>query len=197
MLYHTNINLPINFIPHDFGKIDGFCELGHPVDERNRELLNWLQERELTTRVIRYFQSPPLIKYPLHVDGLIKPGEARLKDIAKINIVYESTDCVMSWFQLKPSKADIDAINFVGEKISYFDEKECDLLYSTECNQTCLINGGIIHTLQNGSNNGNTRRCYSIFLVDVHTNKYASWDYAVEKLKDVIVPQDSMIKNNK
>jgi len=181
MHYHLNINLPFAFHPHHFSDVKGFCELPHPVDETNKEMLIWLRERQLTTRVIRYFQSVPFQSYPLHWDGF-----GAMKDIPKINIVRESNDCVMSWYKIKEGKKARRVINLVNETIDNIDKEDCDLLYSTDCNTDCLINGGIIHDLRNGSNNNKIRKCYSIFLTDINTGKQATWNHALRMLDDVL-----------
>ena len=181
MLYHLNIHLPFTFHPHHFSDVKGFCELPHPVDETNKEMLSWLKERQLTTRAIRYFQSVPLQSYSPHWDGF-----GAMKDIPKINIVQESNDCVMSWYKIKEGKQARRVTNHVDETIDIINKEDCDILYSTDCNVDCLINGGIIHDLQNGPNNNKIRKCYSIFLTDINTGKHATWEYTLRMLDDVL-----------
>jgi hypothetical protein len=115
----------------------------------------------------------PWIK-PVNADKHVYDG------LIKLNFVYHSHGSTMTWYDLKDSGDTYVNVNANGYKSLSFKTEECDVIYHTDCDTHCLVNGGRIHTLTNGQNNNSTRLCYSMMIQDNHRS--LTWDRAVEML---------------
>ena len=170
---HLNVKLPIPFIPYSKG-FDEFKELPLKKNLVNKEFIHWLASIGLTFNQGRLFNSLPNMIYDLHVDG------NRENDCIKLNLVFDSTDTVMNWYEPFPGYSGTQYNNTVGEPILYFDKNKCNVLHTAPTNTHCILDGNIVHDLANGPNNGQSRKCYSLILINCKTNKRLTWEEAVE-----------------
>ena len=177
---HFNIKLPIPFIP--YSKVfDTFKEIPLKKILVNREFIHWLALAGLTFNQGRFFNSPPNIIYDLHVDG------KQETDCVKLNLVFDSTDTKMNWYEPFLGYAGTLQNNTVGEPILYFDKNKCNVLHTAPVNTHCIINGNIVHDLVNGPNNGQSRKCYSLILINFKTHRRLKWEEAVEILNPYLI----------
>jgi hypothetical protein len=180
--YHANLNIPVEF--EDFEPPSQlFLEKNLPIKNISNEFKDWLSSLGIILTRCVFFCSPPHRTYRPHTDGSFFDHE----DWAKINIIFNSTDTTMSWYNAhEDSKEGYLETNTQGKIIRYWDPKHCDVLYQTPVNQNCLINGTVIHDLKNGPNNGNMRSCYSMWIADKETKQLLSWNDAATRLAPFI-----------
>ena len=186
MRYHYNLkNLPFNFNPFSIKGVvcrkDVMVESPIQYDllkSHNPEFISWLEDENLSISYIRYFESTPYIQYDLHRDSQQSVNED-LSNITKFNFIFISYDAEMRWYRTKPGKDGYVYKNFVKEPIMGFLKDDCDVVYTTQANNHCMINGGVIHDLQNGKNNNVNRRCYSIMF-------NIPWNTAVERFSQYL-----------
>lgn len=184
-LYHCNINVPVEF--REFEKsADTFEEKICNPDLVNDEFKNWLSSMGIEIARCIFFSSPPGKKYNLHVDG-DKAQDGRY-NCAKINIIFNSLNTYMNWYQPNAGFENGTTYkNTLGTPVRYWKKEECKVVHRAKTNTNCLINGGVIHDLENDRDNQGNRRCYSLILRDKTTKAWLSWDDLVAKLKTYIV----------
>ena len=180
-LYHKAVKVPVEF--KEFEEPAGiFEERRCDISKVNKEFTEWLASLNAEIAVCLFFCSPPNKKYSLHVDGNYKQGEKY--NCAKINIVFDSSDTVMHWYQALPGFEDGETFNnTIGRPVKYWNKKNCKVLHTTSANQSCLIDGSVIHDLENGPNNGRFRKCYSLILKDKTSGEWLSWNDVVQRFK--------------
>ena len=180
--YHANINIPVPFIPYE-AVYDKPLQLTVNVKLLNKEFTDWLLSLGLTTRMGRFFHSGPFNTYPPHLDY-----HNTNVSCTKINLIFDSSDSIMNWYEPIPGyNGDFHRNIINDEPILYHNKDKCRVIYSTPVNANCLVNGSIIHDLQNGPNNGQFRKCYSLFLIDAITSKRITWDEALTIFKPYII----------
>lgn len=187
---HYNIELPVEFTPWISRSDPRFLPQGQTKTREieigrseyssvNRELILWLLERDLTVSAMRVFRSVPLDHYHLHRD--LAPNQPEDTAVIKLNFVYHSWGSRMQWYRLKPGRTAGQWLNPSGVLSQHYSPKDCELVWDTECDSHCLINGGEIHTLKNTENQGQPRMAYS--LVIQNYTRDLTWDQAVEIFK--------------
>jgi hypothetical protein len=183
--YHHNINIPVKFI--EFEKpSDVFEERICNPDLVNDEFKDWLGTLGIEIARCIFFSSPPGKKYNLHVDG-DKSQDGRY-NCAKINIIFNSSNTYMNWYKAKPGfENGTTYLNTLGTPVRYWKKEDCEVLHRTEANRNCVINGSVIHDLENDKNNNGNRVCYSLILRDRTTKAWLRWDELLSILKDYIV----------
>lgn len=178
--FHRNINIPDIFVPFE-KNYNSFKEIPIYKTSINKNFIDWLYSFNLTFRVGRFFNSCPNQDYGLHIDG------NSFQDCVKLNLVYDSSDTVMSWYKTKEGYSGKLLENSVGEPVIYYEEDKCEMLYSVPVNTNCIMTGHVIHTLRNGPNNGQFRKCYSLFLDNLKTKTRLKWDEALDIFGPMIV----------
>ena len=178
--YHFNLNLPVPFIPYEVAP-SPFKEVPMDINLVNKEFVEWLESIGLTFYMGRFFKSPPFVNYALHIDG------KAAKDCVKINLVFDSSDTIMNWYEPLPGYNGTIKPNPLGESVVYYEKERCKILHSAQVNSHCVINGNVVHDLKNGLNHGQTRKCYSIFLIDAKTSDRLKWDNAMKIFKPYMV----------
>lgn len=179
--YHCNINIPVPFIDYE-QDYDKFKEIVVDQTRVNSEFIDWLNNLGLSFFNARFFNSLPYQKYPLHIDG-----KADL-ECTKLNIVFDSYDSVMNWYQPLDGYLGNYHKNNVGEYIPVFEKHKCRIVHSARVDTTCIMQGHIIHDLQNQYNNGKCRKCYTFFLLDSKTQNRLTWDRALDVFQNYLKP---------
>lgn len=184
---HININLPVPFIPYEIEM--PLNEKGNPAAEiiidrelmklSSKDFINWLDSLGVVTDGGRIFNSHPHKQYKLHIDGKNINGDIN-KELTKLNFIFNSTDTFMTWYELLPGKIGKWSKNTLGIPVMYYDPNDCKILKRAPVNSNCLIRGDVIHDLNNGSNNGQYRKCYSIILLKKSTGEKLPWNEAIE-----------------
>jgi hypothetical protein len=177
--YHSNIKLPVSFVPYENRSFDIFREIPITKELINKEFIDWLESIGITFDRGRFFNSPPLERYKLHVDDL---RFLATDHHVKLNIVFDSTDTEMNWYEPLPGYFGDKEYNVCGENILYYDKNKCKVLHTTSVNTHCILQTNIVHDLVNGTNNGQYRKCYSLVLLNSKTNKKLTWEESVEIL---------------
>ena len=180
--YIMNIQLPVNFIPYDFQVDRGFKELLITPEMINQEFHLWLSDLNLKVCPIgsRFFLRYPTMKGTIHVDAFDN-------DASKLLFIYDSKGTTIDWYESLPGKSITSRINYLGEVTRYFDISSCKKILSTPFDSNCLLNGKMIHKVDLGHNNFKHRKCYSITLLNYHTNKRINWNEAIEIFKPYFV----------
>jgi hypothetical protein len=171
--YHANIKLPVPYVPYEENYSNKFVEKETYQEFLNKEFLDWIRSLGLVIHHGRFFNSPPFKRYPIHIDG----GKIA-KNSTKINLIFNSYDSIMNWY--KPLDEGYIVTNSLGKSIVNYKIDKCNLLHSVPVNSHCIIDGSIPHDLVNGSNNGQSRKCYTLYLFDPKENTLLSWERAVE-----------------
>jgi len=178
--FHRNVNIPDIFVPFE-KQYDYYSEIPFHKSSVNRDFIEWLYSLDLTFQQGRFFNSCPNQFYSLHIDGI------SLQDCVKLNLVYDSSDTIMSWYKTKEGYSGNIRKNYIGEPVIYYEEDKCEKLYSVLVNSNCIMTGDVIHTLRNGNNNGQFRKCYSLFLENLKTKTRLKWEEALEIFGPMIV----------
>jgi len=188
--YIVNINLPVQFIPFDFLDTGQFKELIITPELVNHDFHLWLNSLDLKIdpKFSRFFSRPPGFWGTIHVDNSIQNS-------SKINIVYDSFDSLISWYDILPDKSYTKKINYQDEIVISYDPDDCKRVHSTLGNKNCLFNGKIPHRVQVGTNNNKSRKCYSLLLLDKNNNRI-SWDDAVRIFSPYFVIKNEIISTN-
>ena len=167
---HHRIDLPVEFTPWISRSDPRFSpqdqtntreiEIGRSeYSSVNRSLVLWLLEQDLVVDSVRVFRSVPMDHYHLHRD--LAPHAPLDTAVVKLNFIYHSWGSRMQWYTLKPGRTAGQWLNPSGVVSQHYRPEDCDLVWDTECDQHCLINGGEIHTLKNTENQGQPRMAYS------------------------------------
>ena len=158
----------------------------------NPVFCRWLLGLGLHVYEIRMFRSWPYAEYKLHVDVApnfpLEKTSFKLVDsvkhvydgLVKLNFIYNSHGSTMTWYDLKDGSTARQFLNNNGYASFSFEKQDCDVVYHTDCDTHCLVNGGRIHTLTNGQNNASARLCYSMMIQN--KDQTLTWDRAVEML---------------
>lgn len=182
--YHARLTIPVafqNFEPAS----DHFLEKSLSLGKIPNEFRDWLRSLDIVIQRCIFFCSPPNRVYRPHVDGQFSAQEANW---AKINIIFNSSDTVMTWYRAKDGFQDgFVEKNTESKLVRYWNPAHCDVLHQTPVNESCLINGTVIHDLKNGPNNGMMRSCYSMWIKDYKTGRLLTWEAAVDRLANFIV----------
>jgi hypothetical protein len=184
-LYHANIDVPVYF--DDFEPLsDRFEERRSDLEKINKDFIEWLSTMNLSIARCMFFTSPPGKVYNIHLDG--DPWENIDVAHAKINIIFNSLDSYMSWYRARPGfENGVTYNNTRGIPNRYWMKKDCEELYKVPVNSHCIINGGVMHDLTNSFHNQGNRRCYSLIIKDLKSNKWLKWNELVERISPYIV----------
>ena len=177
-IYCKKLQIPNIFVQcYQDIKIDKSLEKILPINDINIEFKEWLASLNIGLDSCRFFSAEPGDKYVLHKDiSYASELSNRVTDCVKINLIYNSNNSKMKWYELKPDRSSSVVYNKVGEKLKIYNEEDCDVVFEEDTNgPACLINGMIIHTLLNGNS---TRHCYSMPLVNLTTKIRLTWDEA-------------------
>jgi len=157
-----------------------------PINDINIEFKEWLASLTIGLDSCRFFGAEPGDKYGLHKDiSYASELSNRVTDCVKINLIYNSNNSKMMWYELKPDRSSRVIHNKVGEKLKIYNEEDCDVVFEENTNGPAhLINGMIIHTLLNGNS---TRHCYSMPLVNLTTKIRLTWDEANKMLSPYVL----------
>jgi len=139
----------------------------------------WLNDYGITccSRWSRYFHSKPHEIYNIHADSI---SENQPK--TKINIIFDSYDTIMKWYELKPIYKRLPETMFVQGVIRIYKPNQCKEVFQTQVNSNCIIDGSKIHTLINGDNQGKKRKCFSFALKSLKTDRLLSFEESVDLL---------------
>jgi hypothetical protein len=175
--YIIDINLPVNFIPHDFEGDGAYQELILTPELINNDFHLWLKDigLKICPKSSRYFIRPPFMIGSIHVDAYDQHA-------SKLNFIYDSVDAVMYWYRLLPKKTPITSTNYQNEIIRSYNQEDCEKVLTIPTNKHCLINGKMMHRIDIGKNNNQYRKCYSLLLVDSNDRRI-SWGEALEIFK--------------
>jgi hypothetical protein len=151
----------------------------------NREFNDWLETMNLEIgEGGRFFNSLPNQVYKMHIDKQLSSAHT---DCVKINIIFDSYDTIMNWYNLKSGKEGYEELNLIGHPLLRYFSEDVEKIYTAEVNQTCLINAMIIHDLINGDNQGISRKCYSMPLIDSISKIRISWKDAKKRFKKYLI----------
>jgi hypothetical protein len=174
--YHVNINIPVPFVPNKVEDHTTIGEVSVTADIINKEFVDWLVSIGLTIECVRFFGSKPYSKYRIHVDG---QGLSTKLHCVKLNLVFDSSDTIMKWYEMLPEYNGDFLPNSLGEPTKFYDPTKCNVLYSSPVNSHCILNAGIPHDLTNRLNHRKMRKCYSIFLIKTGSLTRLTWDEAL------------------
>ena len=140
----------------------------------------WLNDYGITCcpRWSRYFHSKPHDVYNIHADSI---SENQPK--TKINIIFDSYDTIMKWYELKPIYKRLPDTMFVHGVIRIYKSNQCEEVFQTQVNSNCIIDGSKIHTLLNGANQGKKRKCFSFALKSLKTDELLSFEESIDLLR--------------
>jgi hypothetical protein len=182
--YHCNLNLPVDFIEFEKDS-DIFEERICDPDKVNKEFKDWLTSLDIEIARCIFFCSPPGKKYSLHVDG--NKSQDGTYNCSKINIVFNSLNTYMTWYKAKPGfENGTTYLNTLGTPVRYWQKENCDVVHNTPTNTHCIIDGGVIHNLENSKDNDGSRRCYSLILRDCKTKEWLNWNELTTRLQEYI-----------
>lgn len=189
--FHRNIQIPVEFKQFKVkteNDIIGEKNFEKPIDlleldKANPEFVAWLASLNLKVAKARYIESRPDVRYELHVDDY-RPA---IRNIIKLNFIFSSFGSEMIWYDLLPGFSSLPQLNGIGEYMPIYPDHHVIEIYRHPANSHCLIDGRHIHTLQNSSNQGVNRICYSLFMsYNNTTDKKLDWDSAIEILSPYI-----------
>lgn len=180
--FHHNIILPFDIHAYEYKDTpDSLSLRNNRIDFTRIEpiFFEWLNDYGTTCcpRWSRYFHSKPHEIYNIHADSI---SENQPK--TKINIIFDSYDTIMKWYELKPIYKRLPETMFVHGVIRIYKPNQCEEVFQTQVNSNCIIDGSKIHTLINGANQGKKRKCFSFALKSLKTNKLLSFDEAIAHL---------------
>ena len=180
--YYKNLNIPNLFNPcYQDIIINKSIEKKLPNSDINIEFIEWLESLNIGVHNCRFFGALPYFKNPLHKDiSYDSELSNRFTDCVKLNLIYNSVNSNMIWYELNPDKTSEIVINKVGERLKIYKENDCHVLFETIADgPACLFNGAVIHTMNNGNS---TRHCYSMPLINLTTRIRLTWDEANKML---------------
>lgn len=186
-IYCKKLQIPNIFVQcYQDIKIGKSLEKILPINDINIEFKQWLASLNIGLDSCRFFSAEPGNKYVLHKDiSYNSELSNRVTDCVKINLIYNSDNSKMKWYELKPDRSSSVVYNKVGQKLKIYNEEDCDVVFEEDTNGPAhLINGMIIHTLLNGNS---TRHCYSMPLVNLTTKIRLTWDEANKMLSPHIL----------
>lgn len=179
--YHCNINVPVPLVHYE-QEYSTYKEIVVDRARINVEFTDWLANLGLSFFNARFFNSLPYQKYPLHIDG-----RADL-ECTKLNIVLDSYESEMNWYEPLDGYFGKQQKNTVGEYIPFFEKDKCKVVHNAQVDTSCIMQGHIIHDLQNKYNRGKCRKCYTFFLTDSKSHNRLSWQEALEIFRDYLIP---------
>lgn len=169
-----NINVPAIFTPFETINSDEFVEKLCDLAQVNTEFLKWLGNFGIGITKCIFFNTPSKYETKIHIDGLLDNNKPF--NCAKINMIYNSTDSTMRWYQALPGhEAGTIQKNSLQKSVQYWSKDQCQVTESHTANSHCIINGAKIHDLVNGDNNLSSRQCYSLILKDKVTGMNLTW----------------------
>lgn len=182
MKLHQNLKLPVEVKPcrETYKELR---ELEFSASELPVEFNEWLLTMNLYVYEARFFNSPPGTKLRLHLDGQRQNAPYG----GKINLIFDSYDSTMNWFELKPGKEGYIQKNKLGSDVMYFREEECNVLHSAPTNSHCMFHGMTIHDMRMGDNNGKIRQCYSLIIGDNLTGHRVTYTELYKRLTPYFV----------
>jgi hypothetical protein len=186
-IYCKKLQIPNIFVQcYQDIKIDKSLEKILPTNDINIEFKEWLASLNIGLDSCRFFSALPYHQNALHKDiSYASELSNRVTDCVKINLIYNSNNSKMKWYELKPDRSSRVIYNKVGEKLKTYYEEDCDVVFEADTNGPAhLINGMIIHSLLNGDS---IRHCYSMPLVNLTTNIRLTWDEANKMLSSYML----------
>jgi len=181
--YELKLKLPVEFVPHDFGKLDSFAEVKMDLNFINKEFKNFLDSLNLEIHYARYFYSLPHQRYVYHIDCKAEEYDI-IQNNVKLNFVQGGKGSEMIWYDLKPGKGPVFKKNFLGQPICRYNEEDLIEVHRATIGQPSLIDSFIVHTLQNADED---RHCWCVTLNSKITKERISWTEAIEIFKDYII----------
>lgn len=181
---HYKITPPVEFVPFvslDTSKKGSYYHIFINKDQINKEFNNWLASYDLEVSWGLFLNSAPMGFYTPHLEEKELGGNC-----VKLNMIYNSSDTKMKWYDLLPGEKGEAKPNMYGSSVFRADPAKCEIVHEAEVNEHCILDAGTIHGLNNGPNNGNDRQCYSLVLKRISQNKLASWDDVVEILSPIL-----------
>ena len=69
----------------------------------------------------------------------------------------------------------------------HYKKELCKVAHSAPVNSHCIMDGSIPHDLVNSANNGQSRKCYTLYLGDPTTKELISWEQTVEIFRPYLI----------
>jgi hypothetical protein len=181
--YHHRLNIPVIFQP-EFPVNNNSAIFSYSKSQINKELINWLSDMSVGIKHCEVFYLSPESQsnHIIHLDGEL------FDDHVKLNFAYCETEELMNWFIPKENAVLISKKTPIDTKYIEADKDQCILVHRAIIGQPSLINAGQLHSV---SDVKSPRYCFSFVLSKIKTNKYLTWDDAVEIFKDYIEREHS------
>jgi hypothetical protein len=142
----------------------------HNID---KNLTNFLNEKNISIPHAEIFYIPPLRVLPLHVDN------DSINDFCKLNFIFGAQGSLMQWWKLKdPSRSMNYHTNSIGTRYIRVEVSECDLVWQQQVGQPGLVNAGVPHQVINCTNE--PRWCMSFSLYDRVNKEILKWKNALK-----------------
>lgn len=166
-------NMPL---VNDIKILDRFKNVHHHVIAKkesqvkflNPDLYNLFDSMGLNIWLITVFYKIPDEsnhidkKYNIHIDGDPNvPDSTQIRDVSKINWVYNAGNSVMNWYSIKPNVVKTMSTSAVKTYFLKYDRDEVDLVYSKALTKTHIVQIGVPHDVTNISE---PRLCVSVAL---------------------------------
>lgn len=176
--FYTNTCLPSILLNEDilYQSLDNYRTIG--MADINPQVIEILTIQGFSIFSIEIFKTGKKNpRWSIHVDG------PELGDMAKINWIYNNTDCYMKWFQPKPDTSFRLKRTPVGPYLEY-DECDVDEVASFNIGNSAIVQTGIPHTVINDTDQD--RFCVSINLTrgiincvpyDLAVNSFTNYIY--------------------
>jgi hypothetical protein len=179
--YHRCITVPVDFKSTLIFNQSNYQEIPFDKKSINSEFNDWLESLGLEIgNDSRFFNSLPSQIYKMHIDKKLSSSH---RDCVKLNMIFDSYQTVMNWYQLFPGKSGHEELNKIGHPLIRYRSDDVSLIYSAEVNRPCIINAMIIHDLINGDNLGMTRKSYSMPLIDIKSGTRITWKEAENRFE--------------
>lgn len=139
----------------------------------DKNLINFLDERNVLIPHAEIFYIPPLRVLPLHIDN------DSLGDFCKLNFIFGAQGSLMQWWKPKNPNMPLNYhINSNGTKYIQLEVNECELVWQQQVGQPGLVNAGVPHLVINCTNE--PRWCMSFSLYDQVNKKLLQWKDALK-----------------
>lgn len=143
----------------------------------NPKLLELLTELSIGVSFAESFYMPRYTKSIIHCDTKL------FTDIAKMNFVYYGMGSSMNWYQAHDVAHRDTNPSIIGSNYRKYDNNEVTLIHSQSIGCPALVQAGIPH---NVTTLREPRLCISLFLIDIDTNEYLSFDDSIERFSTFI-----------
>lgn len=181
---HYKVKLPVEFVPFikpDTSKIGNYYHIFIKKDEIDPKFNSWLASYGLEVAWGLFLNSAPYGSYTPHLEESELGGNC-----VKLNIIFNSSDTKMKWYDLLPGEKGESNPNMYGTNVFRANPAKCEIVHEANVNENCLLDAGTIHDLKNGFNQGKDRQCYSLILKRISENKPISWNNAVDVLGPIL-----------